>query len=134
LYFDNAYRAWIEIKPIENVFRKVHKNNDIKQDIYHTLQPGPYYSNISEIDIAMEGLSAIHIDLQESIKNGMQFWKEFNSIEKIRKNVHQLHPETELFQFLRAPCLVRKLGILALTNGLECDNCRRYIIHLYDGN
>lgn len=131
LFFENGYSSWIELKPIENIFRKVYKNNNIKLSIYHTVQSGPYYSNLREKDVAFEGLSAIHLELQESIKNGIQFWKEYDSIEKIRKNVNLLNPETELFRFLRTPCLMRKLGILAMTNDPEFDKCRRYTENWY---
>jgi hypothetical protein len=131
LFFENGYTSLIELKPIENIFRKVHKNNGIKQSIYHTVQSGVYYTNLREKDVAFEGLSAIHLELQESIKNGMQFWKEFDTVEKIRKNVNQLHPETELYRFLRSPCHMRKLGILALTNDPEFDKYREYTENWY---
>ena len=62
----------------------------------------------------------------------MQFWKEFDTIEKIRKNVHQLDPETELHRFLRRPCRIRKVGIMALTKDPEFDKCRIYTENWYD--
>lgn len=131
LYLDNSFSSWVEIKTVEDEFRKVHKSRDIKQYIYHTIQSGRLFANFEEHDLSFKGVSVISNELKVSIKTGMLFWDQYNSVQKIRDKVKQLKEENEVGEFLRMPSKLRKLAILAITNDLEYDDYRNYVENWY---
>lgn len=126
-YLDNNFMSLVEVKTIEDEFRKVHKKRDIKQYIYYTIHSGPLFANFEEQDLSYISISAISNELKDSLKTGMLFWEQYNSIQKIRDRVKQFKDENEVSEFLIRPSGLRKLAILAITNDLEYGDYRNYI-------